>query len=230
MAGGTQYFTEETFAFLRDLKANNDRDWFKANKDRYEAHVKEPAIRFILDFDPHLQKISTHYRADPRPVGGSLFRIYRDTRFSKDKSPYKTHTGIRFMHGTDRDVHAPGFYLHIEPESVFVGVGIWHPSSPTLRALRDAIVDDPKAWKRARDDKRFRTRFELSGDSLSRPPRGYDADHPMIEDLKRKDFIGSYQIDDAEVTSAGFLRSFAAGCRDAAPFVKYLCQAVGLPF
>jgi uncharacterized protein (TIGR02453 family) len=224
------YFTDETFTFLRDLKQNNSRDWFTENRHRYDAYVKEPAIRFIMDFDPLLHRISAHYRADPRPVGGSLFRIHRDTRFSKDKDPYKTHAGIRFPHGTDRNVHAPGFYLHIEPESVFVGIGIWHPDGPTLKKIRDAIVEDPKAWKAARDAKRLRARFELGGESLTRPPRGYDPEHPFTLDIKRKDFIASCKLEDEAVSSPGFVRDFATICSDGAPLVRWLCGAIGLPF
>ena len=97
-------FTPALFAFMRDLREHNDRDWFKANKQRYEEDVREPAFAFISDFAGHLQKIAPHFVADPGPSGGSLFRIYRDTRFSKDKTPYKTHTGIHFRHEKAKDV------------------------------------------------------------------------------------------------------------------------------
>lgn len=227
---GKTYFTEDTLAFLDELRANNDRDWFSGNKARYEAHVKEPAIRFILDFEPKLHAISEHYIADPRPVGGSLFRIHRDTRFSKDKSPYKTHTGIRFQHARNRDVHAPGFYLHIEPGGCFVGIGVWHPETKTLRAIRDAIVEDPAAWKKATSARRFRDRFELGGESLTRAPRGYDPEHPFVEDLKRKDFVAYFGVADAAVVRPEFLKEYAAACRDGAPFLRYLCGTMGLPF
>ncbi|MGH8875660.1 MAG: DUF2461 domain-containing protein, partial [Acidimicrobiia bacterium] len=126
-------FSPALFSFLRDLEANNEREWFKANKDRYERHVKEPALQFVADIAPHLRRISTHLVADPRPAGGSLFRIQRDTRFSKDKSPYKTYVGIRFGHEAGGDVHAPGFYLHLEPGSCYFGMGVWQPDTPTAR-------------------------------------------------------------------------------------------------
>src|SRR5918996_3776624 len=145
----TRSFGPELFRFLRDLEANNDRTWFNANKDRYEREVRDPALDFVEDFAPRLAEISQHFVADPRPSGGSLFRIHRDTRFSKDKSPYKTHVGIHFRHERAKDVHAPGFYLHLEPRSVFVGAGIWHPNSPTLAKIRAAIADDAEAWLRA---------------------------------------------------------------------------------
>ena len=226
----SSYFTPETFRFLDDLSANNDRDWFQANKARYEGDVKEPALRFIADFAPHLQEISPHFRADPRANGGSLFRIYRDTRFSKDKSPYKTHTGIHFRHESAKDAHTPGFYLHIEPGGSFAGCGIWRPGSPTLTMIRQAITDDPDAWAQARDNAGFRAAFELSGDSLKRAPRGADPDHPMIEDLKRKDFIGVTSLGDDAIVAEGFLDDFAALCRSASPFQRWLCEALEAPY
>ena len=123
----TAYFTKATFDFLRELAANNRKDWFAENKERYQADVQRPAMRFVTDFGAPLRRISRNFRADPRPVGGSLFRIHRDTRFSRDKSPYKTHLGIQFRHDLGKDVHAPGFYVHLEPGNVFVGAGILAP-------------------------------------------------------------------------------------------------------
>ena len=224
------YFTPATFDFLRELSRNNDRSWFNANKPRYESHVKGPALSFISDFAPHLKKISEHFRADPRATGGSLFRIYRDVRFSKDKSPFKTHTGIQFRHEEGRDAHAPGFYLHIEPGQVFVGCGTWRLGGPALRKIRGAIAGDSAAWLRASRDRRFRSSFELSGESLVRAPKGFPADHPMIEDLRRKDFIGVAHLTEEAVLGDGFLEKFASLCRDAGPFQAWLCGAVGLPY
>ena len=223
-------FDPALFRFLRDLRRNNNRDWFKANKDRYEETVKDPALRFISDFGPRLKKISANYLADPRPVGGSLFRIYRDVRFSKDKSPYKTAVGIQFRHKQAKDVHTPGFYLHLEPKECFVGLGVWHPDGRTLAKIRAALVADPARWNRAVNAKRFREAFEMGGDSLKRPPRGFDADHPLIEDLKRKDFIAVAHIDDQIVTAPGFLDAFDKLCRAGVPYVRYLCEAIDIPF
>ena len=107
------YFTRGTFDFLRDLAENNDRDWFSEHRDRYDTQVKEPAQSFILAIGEELDRISPHLRADPRPVGGSLFRIHREVRLSKDKCPYKTHTGIQLRHSAGKVAHAPGLYLHI---------------------------------------------------------------------------------------------------------------------
>ncbi len=226
----SRYFGDETFVFLKDLAENNNRQWFQENKKRYEAHVKEPAIRFIADFEPFLKEISNHFVADPRPVGGSLFRIYRDVRFSKDKRPYKTNTGVQFRHKQGKDVHAPGFYLHLEPNNVFAAVGIWRPDPATLGKIRDAIVENPSAWKRALNRKDFRNMFELSGDVLRRAPRGYDPDHPLIEDLKRKDFIGITALTQKAVGDQAFPQHFAEICSVGTSLVTFLCSAVGLPF
>lgn len=224
------HFTPDTFAFLRDLKANNDRDWFNANKARYRSQMQEPAIRFVTDFAKHLEKISGHFRADPRPVGGSIFRIYRDTRFSKDKSPYKTHLGIQFRHESAKSAYTPGYYLHIEPGSCFVGLGIWHPDGPTVKKIRDRMVERPAEWKKAIGGKRFRDRLELAGDSLVRPPRGYDPEHPLIEDLKRRDFIATTRLTQKAVLETGFVREFAGLCSAGSPLVKFICAALALPY
>jgi uncharacterized protein (TIGR02453 family) len=221
-----QSFGPELFDFLRDLKANNDRTWFTAHKDRYEREVRNPALDFIEDFAPHLREISSHFVADPRPSGGSLFRIHRDTRFSKDKSPYKPYTGIQFRHELGKDAHAPGFYLHLEPGSVFAGAGIWHPDQPTLVRIREAIARDPQGWREAIAGERFR----LAGDSLKRAPAGFDPEHPLIEDLKRKDFIGVVTLTEKQLCARGFVERFAQTCRDASPLVRFLCAAVDAPF
>lgn len=224
------YFTSETFAFLRDLAANNDREWFKARKERYDEAVRGPAIQFILDFGHRLRSISPHFRADPRSNGGSLFRIYRDTRFSRDKSPFKTHTGIQFRHDAGKDAHAPGFYLHLEPGGCFIGLGSWRPGSGALRKIREGLVEDPRGWQRAVEDEEFRSHFELSGDSLVRPPRGFDPEHPLLEDLKRKDFIAMSPLSDDAVTGPGFMEEFTSLCRAGIPFMSFLCRSMELPF
>ena len=223
-------FTPALFTFLAELAANNDREWFRANKPRYETDVRDPALRFIAGFAPRLAEISPHFRADPRANGGSLFRIYRDTRFSRDKRPYKTHTGIHFRHEAARDAHAPGFYLHLQPGQVFVGCGTWRPGGPALRGIREAIDEDPDAWRRASTDRRFRASFDFAGDSLVRAPRGFDPGHPLIVDLRRKDFIGVAYLSEDVVLSHDFMGVFTGLCRDAAPFQRWLCGALHVPF
>jgi len=142
----TAFFRPELFEFLRQLKRHNYRDWFAKNKARYHEAVLEPALLFIGSFAPHLAKLSPFFVADPRPARGSLFRIYRDTRFSLDKRPFKAHVGIRFSHAAGKDAHAPIFYLHLEPENCFAAAGVWHPDNRLLTSIRTAIVDQPERW------------------------------------------------------------------------------------
>jgi len=220
------YFSQQTFRFLRDLAANNDRAWFAANKSRYDDHVKGPALALIEDFAPRLKKISPRFAATPR----SLYRLHRDTRFSKDKSPFKAYAGIHFRHERAKDAHAPGFYLHLEPGSVFAGVGIWHPESDALRRIREHIVERPDAWKRASRAKGFTSTFELEGDRLTRPPKGFDPSSPLIEDLKWKDYIGVATLDErfvrSEALPAALAETFAAGT----PLMRFLCEALDVSF
>lgn len=224
------HFSKSLFQFLAELRTNNERDWFNENKGRFEAEVKAPLIRFIEDFAPKLEKISPHYVADPRGNGGSMFRIYRDTRFSKDKTPYKTHAAAQFRHAQGKDVHAPGFYLHLEPGNVFVGCGLWHPDSAALKKIRAAISEDAPTYKRALGRKAFKDRFTLGGDSLVRAPKGYDPDHPMIEDLRRKDFVCLMNLSDRDACSPDFLKTFTDACKAASPLMKFLTEAIELPY
>jgi uncharacterized protein (TIGR02453 family) len=226
-AGETASFEPELFAFLAELREHNDRDWFAANKERYEAHVLEPALAFIEDFGYRLQSISPHFRADPRRSGGSLFRIHRDTRFSKDKSPYKTNTGMYFRHERGKDAPAPGYYLHLAPGEVFAGGGIWHPDAQALTAIRQAIVEDPERWHRAT---RLEEGLELGGDSLKRVPSGFDKDHPQAEDLKRKDYFAWVKLSEEAATAPGFLDHYTRVCESAAPLMRFLCGALAVPY
>ena len=224
----TSFFSPKLFSFLKALKRNNSREWFKANQERYEDDVREPCFRFISAFAPRLEKISGALVANPSKRGGSLFRIHRDTRFSKDKSPYKTHSGIHFRHARAKDAHAPGFYLHLEPGNIFVGAGIWRPDGDTLGKIRNAISEKPRDWSRVAHAKAFRKHWRFGGDVLKRPPRGYDKEHPMIEDLKRKDFIVVQNLSQKETLDPGFLNQYASLCRSARPLMRFLTEAVEL--
>ncbi len=226
----TTYFTPATYTFLRDLADNNNREWFTSNKGRYIEKVQEPAMDFVSAFGPKLAKISPHFTADARVVGGSLYRIQRDTRFARDKTPYKTNTGVHFRHEAAKDAHAPGYYLHIQPSETFVGVGLWRPETAVAYRIRDRIAEEAASWKKATQNKAFAELFSLGGDSLVNPPKGFDPDHPLIEDLKRKDFIASVKLTQKAVTSDGFLDEFTDMCRKATPFMRFLCGAIGVPF
>lgn len=231
MQVATSTIPTELFDFFRELAANNDREWFAENKKRYEAQVKGPLLDFINAFAPKLEAISGQIVADSRPNGGSMFRIYRDTRFSKDKTPYKTHAALQFRHAAGKDVHAPGFYLHLEPGSVFMGAGLWRPETKHATAIREAILEDPARWKKATRKKAFADHFELRGESLKRRPKMVDSDdHPLIEDLKRKDFIAVHDFEPAAPHESGFLTAFAARCRAASDFMSFLCEAIDLEY
>jgi uncharacterized protein (TIGR02453 family) len=218
-------FGPELFSFLRDLEEHNDRDWFNANKDRYENDLLEPALAFIEDFGLRLQDISPHLVADPRRQGGSLFRIYRDTRFSKDKTPYKTQAGIYFRHERSKEVQAPGLYLHLEPRNVFAGGGIWHGDTKTVTAIRRAIATDRDGWADAKAGLNFG-----EGESLKRVPPEFDKDHPHAEDLKRKDFAVFHNFTQKEATTVGFLDRYEEACRSFTPLMRFLSGAVGVAY
>ena len=224
------YFSTATFRYLRDLAANNNRTWFAANKERYEDALRQPYLRLIADLQTPLAKISPHYRADPRAQGGSLFRIHRDTRFANDKTPYKTWAGARFGHERRREIEAPSFYMHIQPRDCFAGGGIWHPEPGTLKKIREFLADNPAAWKKAVHGKAFRERFEFWGESLSRPPRGFDPAHELIEDLKRKNYAAGQAFDDTLACSDELLPYLVDTFKRIAPMIDYLCAAVELEF
>lgn len=217
-----RYFDAGTFAFLGELATHNDREWFAQNKERYEESVKEPLLQFISDVGPELRKVSKAIVADPRPVGGSMFRIYRDVRFSKDKSPYKTHAGAHFQMG--KGVHGPGYYLHVQPGQCFLAGGMWMPEPAVLQAIRERIAAKPTEWKRARGS------LDHAEDALKRPPRGFDADDPMIEDIKRKSFTASVGLTDKQMTSPDLVGTFVGDCRELSPLMKFLSTAAGVPW
>ncbi|QDU53930.1 DUF2461 domain-containing protein [Aeoliella mucimassa] len=212
--------------FLEELSRHNTKQWFDANRERYETELRQPALQFIEAMEQPLKKISPHLTAVPKKVGGSLMRIHRDTRFSNDKSPYKTNVGIQFRHETGKDVHCPGYYFHIDTDQVFLAAGIWHPDNTTLRAIRETIDEYPSDWKRARDGKAFRQRFELSGDSLKRPPRGFGTDHKYVDDLKRKDHIAVANLDYDLLFDKNLARIATDHYRAAKGYMKFLCEAI----
>ena len=189
----------------------------------------EPALAFIAEMAVPLSEFAPEFVARPKRVGGSLMRVYRDVRFTKDKRPYKTNLGIQFRHRLGKDVHAPGYYFHLEPEAAFIAAGCWRPAGPALRAIREFISDNPRGWIKARDAA-MAAGFEPGGDTLTRPPRGFAADHPVIDDLKRKDFVVVKNLDPDSVAGADAVAWVAADCRAASPFVAYLCATLDVPF
>lgn len=226
----SRMFTPATLNFLAELAVNNEKNWFEANKARYEALVREPALDFIAAMQSRLHTFAPQFRADPRKMGGSLMRVYRDTRFSHDKTPYKTNIGIHFRHTLGKDVHAPGFYLHIANDECFLAVGCWHPEAAALGKIRDRIVEKPEAWFAARDAMTGTAPWAIAGDCLTRPPRGYAADHVAIEDLKRKDFVGIAPMSVDDIAHPRLVELATSRFATTAPFMNFLCAALGVPY
>ena len=224
------HFSSSTFAFLEELAANNNRDWFSGHKQRYDDEIRAPALAFIEAVGEQLPGFAPRFLADNRKTGGSLMRVYRDTRFSRDKTPYKTNIGIQFRHEAGKNVHAPGYYVHISAAECFVGVGIWHPPSDALEKIRTAIVEKPDIWLEARENKQFSRCFSMYGSSLKTAPRGFDKAHPLIDDLKRKDLIGIAHLPPALVEQDDFSHIVCDYFAVATPFMHFLCTALRLPF
>lgn len=224
------YFTPATFRFLRALDRNNNREWFLAHKAEYERDVRDPFLQLIADMQAPLTKISANYRADARKNGGSLFRIHRDTRFSNNKEPYKPWQGARFFHERRHEIPAPSFYVHIQPGDCFAGGGMWHPDSDALKRIRAFLADNPAAWKRATQSKAFREHFTFWGEALTRPPRGFDPAHELIEDIKRKDFAAGEGFDEKLACSAELRPWLAETYKRLAPMIDYLCATQELDF
>ena len=218
------------FRFLEDLRANNNREWFADQKPRYESDVLLPAVELVAALEKPLAKLAPMLAAVPKKHGGSIMRIYRDTRFSKDKTPYKTNVGISLRHQADSDIHAPGVYVHLEPKNCFIGAGCWRPNRKTLAQIRAAIDEDPRSWCRARDQSTKKTDFELAGDRLKTSPKGYSIDHPMIEDLRRIDFIAVAPLQEQELTSNLAIERIVARVREVRPLMRFLCSAIGEPY
>lgn len=218
-------FTPDTFRFLADLTVHNDRDWFNAHRDRYEAHVKAPAMAFIAALAPRMVEVSPHIRVDAK----AMFRIHRDTRFSHDKSPYKTQVGLHFRHDSAKDVHAPGFYLHLEPGDCFMGLGLWQPDTAALNKIRPYIVKHPDELAKA-DATAKKAGLAYMGETLQRVPKPWDKDHPLADALRRKDWVRSCSLDDADAVSPDLLDRFVGVCKAGSPLMRVLCAALAQPF
>lgn len=218
------------FEFLDDLSRHNEREWFQENKQRYEDEVREPALEFIEQLIGPLTRSAPMLNVVAKRSGGSLMRIHRDTRFSKDKTPYKTNVGISLRHQADGDIHAPGVYIHLATDECFVGAGCWRPQRDTLAAIRRAIDVDASGWKKARDQKTFRKSYDLAGESLKTSPRDYPKDHPMIEDLRRIDFIGVAPISREQLIAGDGVKQVVQLIRNAKPFMAFLCNAIEVPY
>lgn len=222
-------FTQATFDFLTSLETNNERDWFKANQQSYEDKVRSPALKLIEAAAPGIIALSPRLTAVAKKVGGSLMRPQRDTRFGHDKRPYKTNVGIQFRHFQGKDVHAPGLYLHVANDGCFLGAGIWHPEPKALNAIRGCIDENPAAYQKALKAL-TEGGFVMDGDSLSRPPRGFDKSHPLINELKRKDFIATKSLTKDQVLAPDFAAQLAVEFAHCQQLMRYLCFALELDY
>jgi uncharacterized protein (TIGR02453 family) len=225
-----EYITSDLFRFLRDLKAHNRRDWFLKNKGRYDVEVRDVFLNLIADLRPRLNQVSPHFVVDPSPTGGSMMRIYRDVRFSKDKSPYKTSLAAHFWHAHGKEGMTPAFYLHVEPDGSSIGGGLWRPPPEGLQKIRQAIVERTSEWKKVVSGRSFRMGCGMAGESLKRPPPGFDPAHPFIEDLKRKDFATSVPLKDSDLVGKNASDAVFEGLKSVAPFIRFVTEALGLPF
>ena len=225
------FFKAELFRFLQELADNNERVWFNENKARYIEYLREPMLDFIEALGERLGEVSEYYVADPRVNGGSMFRFYRDTRFSKDKTPYKTHIAFHLKHETGKNAHAPGFYLQLAPGNCRMGGGIYQGDSTTLFKLRTRIAERPEEWQKIKQGKTFKNVFgSVYGDALKRIPRGFDIDHPCAEDIKRKTFFVIQSFDDSLALSADFRDEVIDTFKVASPFMGFLTRALELRY
>jgi uncharacterized protein (TIGR02453 family) len=191
--------------------------------------VRGPALDFIRAMAEPLRSLSEHLVADDRKAGGSLMRIHRDTRFSKDKAPYKTNVGIQFRHGAGKDVHAPGVYLHLAPDECFLGVGLWQPEPEPLQKLRESVAEQWPRWSAILAAPGL-AGWEQFGEGLKRVPRGFPADHPGAAELRRTSFIASAKVDFAELTEADTTSRVTARLAGTRDYMAFLCEALSLPF
>lgn len=214
-----------TLTFLRQLKRHNEKPWFDAHKDQYLAAK--------ADFDDLVQKIiATYGLIDPDigtlQVKDCVFRIYKDVRFRKDKTPYKTHFAAGFNRG-GKKVHYPGFYFHAEPGGLsYCGGGIWHPAAPELKKIRQEIDYNYEEFLSIINDKKFRRLFGglEEGDSLVRAPQGYEESNPAIEYLKMRNYITGMSFTDAELTSKNLLKKIVSTFTTMKPFIDFLGRAL----
>ena len=224
-------FRPEAIQFLVDLSDNNDRAWFQPRKAEYERLLKEPLEALISALAERFEARGIPLRADPSK---SPFRIYRDVRFSKDKSPYKTNLGASFpwvgdasgdggARSHDANVHSSGGYFHLSPGEIFVGGGIWHPERPWLESFRRRVIDEPGRIRKLADEPGFKATFgSLGGDSLVRVPSGFPPDHPEAELLKLKDVTFGRRLSDADALSPGLPDLIADTFETAMPVMRYL--------
>jgi uncharacterized protein (TIGR02453 family) len=218
-------FPHEGIDFLKSLKRNNNRPWFEKHKPDYESFVKLPMQSLIVALRPHFERFAPEFDINPKR---SIFRIYRDVRFSKDKTPYKTHAAAHFvLRGKPKGVEGSGYYLHIEPGEVFIGGGIYMPDNDQLKKIRSAIADHSGQFLSIVRLPKFKKIFgKLEGEKLQRVPKGYDPDHPMAEWLKHKQFFVWIEWTESKCLKDKFVAEVAEVYKAATPLVRFLNEAM----
>jgi len=226
-------FSSESLTFLRGLAKNNNKPWFEAHRSDYEATLREPMCELIEELDARFRRFAPEIGGDPKR---SMFRIYRDIRFSKDKSPYKTHAAAWFNHrkasskvGTEAANGSAGFYFHLEPGRSMVGAGVWMPPRPQLNRIRDAIAEDHDGFGRLA--KGLNRRYGGLDDEsmLKRAPRGYAEDHPAAKWLRYQSFTSGRTLTDSQVVGSRLPALLEKEFTGLLPLVRWLNGALGLP-
>lgn len=218
-------FPKRGFDFLRRLKKNNNRDWFLKHKSEYEEFVKFPMQCYVASLKPLFHDFAPEFDLNPKK---SLFRIYRDTRFSTDKTPYKTHSAAHFeLKKKPKLFDGAGYYVHVAPGEVFIGGGIYIPDNDRLKKIRKALVERSDEFLAILNEKRFKKMFRsLEGEKLTRPPKGYDPGHPMIEYIKFKQFFVGFELSEESCHKKDFLRKSADAFLIATPLLRFLNDAI----
>ena len=226
-------FTPAAQRFFRSLGRHNNKPWFEANRAGYETEVREPLRALVEGLDVVFGTIAPEIVGDPKR---SLFRINRDIRFSKDKSPYKTNAGCWFYHrnagrgvGQDADDGGAGFYFHIDGKAAFVAGGIWMPSRQSLGKLRDRLADDARPLARIVEAPAFRRRFgPFTSDAiLTRVPRGFAPDHPAAKWLRFQSFTASRNLPLADLLSPKLVGKVARDFAALVPLVRWINESLG---
>jgi uncharacterized protein (TIGR02453 family) len=213
--------TRRTFTVLRALAADNTREWFQAHADEYRTDAEEPFLALLAALVPILERTCPQIQCTPKRSGGSMMRVHRDTRFSADKSPYRTSLGAMLLHRDQR--RGPGmfgFVLHLSPTESYLGAGVASPDAASLLRIREAIVARSTAWARVRDG--------MQGATRVRVPAGFPADHQFAEDLRRVSYFRSIPFTQREVIGDGFPRVLTGAIRELTPLLAFLAPPLGL--
>jgi uncharacterized protein (TIGR02453 family) len=228
-------FSPAAQTFLRQLKRHNEREWFKARKEEFEALLQRPLKLFVEEMDVRLARLAPELHGDPKR---SIFRIHRDTRFSKDKTPYKTHvscwfTHVRAGHGVGAETHGAGagYYFHFEPGASMVAAGIWMPPRPALASIRARIATRGAELRKILEARALVQRYSSLSEEgkLTRTPRGFDSDHPESDLLRHVSFTISTPLRDADMVSTSLPRVVEKEFIAMRPLVRWLNDALGYP-